>query len=231
MKWHVVLVSRAGPHGVEEDTGVMIHSVPHSASDRAGCSPTQPTFRACPFSRRRMPAGNRLEDSVGAWNAVSRLARQGLFDVVEAADFSGLGFWGTLRLRRPAPILIRSHGYLNRELQGWDSAGARFQLALEAISVRHADFVLAVSAERVTGYQALFGVKPSRIGHLPLGLSISEAPRPSSPVDQGEKAVTILYIGRVELRKGCDVLFEALRSFINNILRSVQALSDPSPTT
>jgi glycosyltransferase involved in cell wall biosynthesis len=121
------------------------------------------------------------------------------------------------------PILCRSHGYLDLKLPGYDRVGARFQLALERYSVQHADFVLAASAERVGYYRAAFGVEPSKIGDLPYGISMPEPPSIRTSASQDEKPVTILYVGRVELRKGCDILFDALR-IVHESLPSLRVL-------
>jgi len=208
---HVVLVSRAGLHDVEEDAGVIVHTVPTQRIRPRRLLACAARIPGLSFLQEAYAGWDLLENSVGAWKAVYRLSKPKLFDVIEAADFSGLGFWGTFRPWRPAPIVIRSHGYLNRDLPGWDRVGAHFQLALERYSVRHADFVLAVSAERVTHYQAMFGVDPTKIGGLVSGVVMPEQPPSDAPADQDEKGVTVLYVGRVELRKGCDILIEALR--------------------
>jgi glycosyltransferase involved in cell wall biosynthesis len=188
----------------------MVHSVPTQRIKPRRLLNYAARVSGLSFLRDAYAGWNRLEDSVGTWRAVSELSRRESFDVVEVADFSALGFWGTLRPRRPTPILVRSHGYQKLDLPGWNQDGARFQLALERYSVRHADFVLAASIERVSHYQAIFDVEPLKVGALPYGISMPGPPSFDAPVGQDAKVVTVLYIGRVELRKGCDVLFEAL---------------------
>jgi glycogen synthase len=209
---HVILVSRVGPHGTEDDAGVIVNTVPTRRIRPRRLLAYAGSVPGLAFLREAYAGWNLLEDTLGAWKAVDRLSRPRPFDVIEVADFSGLGFWGTFRPGCRAPILVRSHGYVNLALRSSNWAGARFQLALERYSVRHADFVLAVSAERVQHYRAAFGVDSAKIGALVSGISIADEPEAEARTDQPNTGVTILYIGRVELRKGCDILFEALKS-------------------
>jgi glycogen(starch) synthase len=208
---HVVLVSRTGPHGTEEDAGVLVHTVPTQRIKPRRLLAYAGRLPGLSILREAHAGWNLLEDSVGAWKAVDRLSKAERFDVVEVPDTSGLGFWGTLRPRRTAPILIRSHFYLDPSLLGTSWSGARFQMALERYSVRHADFVLPVSAERVLHYRAAFGVDSVKIGCLVSGIAMPEQPDADTRARQAERGITILYLGRIELRKGCDVLFDALK--------------------
>lgn len=208
---HVVSVSRSGPPGTVDDEGVAVHMVP----------PRRIRPRQVLRYAARLPglaslgeayAGwNLLEDSVGAWQAVGRLSSPRPFDVIEAADWSGLGFWGAANRFRRIPILVRSHGYANTSLPGWAWPGIRFQLALERSAVRRADFVLAASVERVAHYRSAFGVQSSRIGALPYGIDVGRFPEPALTETSSGAAPTILYLGSIERRKGCDLLFDALR--------------------
>ena len=74
---------------------------------------------------------NLLEDSLGAWRAIRGLSSRRPFDVIEAADTFGLGFWAPANRFRRTPILIRSHGYADPSLLGRNWPGMQFQLALE----------------------------------------------------------------------------------------------------
>jgi glycosyltransferase involved in cell wall biosynthesis len=152
-----------------------------------------------------------VEDSAGIWRAIKSLSSQERFDLIEVPDYFGLGFWGTANRFRRVPIMVRSHGYLDLTLPHLNWAGASFQFALERFSVRQADFVLAASSERVLHYQATFGVLPTRIASLVYGIDALGFAQ-DSPATHTRNYTSILYLGRVELRKGCDLLLDALRT-------------------
>ncbi len=164
------------------------------------------------FLREAFSGWDLMENSAGAWRAVHALSSPLPFDVIEVADWGGLGFWGTANPFRRVPILIRSHGYANTSLPGWDWDGIRFQLALERFAIRHADFVLTASRERVAHYRSIFGIDAARIAALAYGIDTARfCGDQAGPRRVDSDDVSILYLGRVERRKGCDVLFDALR--------------------
>jgi len=234
---HVIVVARRDDRKTLDDGGVQLHQV----------SPVRIRPRRLLTYASRIPGlgvlreaycgWDLLENSVGAWRVVRGLHSASPFDVIEVADSYGLGSWGLMGASRWPPILVRSHGYLDLSLQHANWCGARFQLALERLSVRRADFVLAVSVERVEHYQSVFGVEPSRIGSLPHGVDYSAWNQPSSRASRDKGCVSILYLGRIELRKGCDTLLDALRMvhdveprarvvFLGNVARDMEARHD-----
>jgi hypothetical protein len=77
--------------------------------------------------------------------------------------------------------------------------------------VRHADSVPAVSAERVQHYRRVFDFDSARIGTLVSGIAVPMQPDADPSPSQPERGGTTLYIGRVELHQGCDVLFDATK--------------------
>jgi glycogen synthase len=152
-----------------------------------------------------------LENSVNIWREVIKENKKEPFDIIEVADWSGLGFWGLFRKHLDVPVVVRSHGFVNENIPSWNQCGSRFQLALERYVVQNADMVLAASQERVKHYSELFHVPLNQITSLPYGLAVAylqttsrlEHLAPSTKTD-------IFYLGRIERRKGCDVLFHAL---------------------
>jgi glycogen(starch) synthase len=208
---HVVLVSRNGPRNVERDAGVTIHTAPTQRIKPRRLLAYLARVPGMSSLHEAYAGWNLLENSLGAWGAIHSLSAPRPFDVIEAADWGGLGFWGAVNPARSVPLLLRSHGYANMAVPGWNWDGIRFQLALERFAIRRADFILAASVERVAHYGATFHVAPSRIGSLPYGIDMSRfSPRNLQQSLDGDK-VSVLYLGRVERRKGCDVLFDALR--------------------
>lgn len=175
--------------------------------------------------RWRLPAGNRYvgqatRSAAFAWAAARtfrRLDAQAAFDVVEAPEYQGWGA-GVLALAS-CPKLLRLHTHtallqrLNEQSQSWD---ARICHALEAFSVSRADRILANSeALAKVALDDFSGVMPApRVGVLPLGIDTERFARGASgpvrarweiPLD----APLLLFVGRLERRKGVETLMEA----------------------
>ena len=132
---HVVLVSRTCPPGTEDDNGVKVHLVPPQRIRPRRILRYAAQVPGLRSLYEAYAGWNLLEDSLGAWRAIRGLSpRAGPFDVIEAADTFGLGFWGPANRFRRTPILIRSHGYADPSLLGRNWPGMQFQLALERFS-------------------------------------------------------------------------------------------------
>lgn len=207
---HVVMVSRKELPSTIDDGGVQVHTVlPRRIKPRRLLR----YFALVPGldSLREAYAGwDLLENSLGAWRALSSLSRGCKMDLVEVADFHGLGFWLAASPMRRTPLLVRSHGYANKAIPGWDWPGIDFQLALERFTVRRADFVLTMSVERVANYCAMFDVAPSQIGPWPIMVDMQKYRARNSDQSGAAGHPKVLYLGRVERRKGCDLLIKAL---------------------
>jgi glycosyltransferase involved in cell wall biosynthesis len=163
-----------------------------------------------------------LEDSLGAWLKVRELNRQARFQVIQCADFGGLGFWGLSRFRR-APLLLRGHGILDMRLPLAQRPGASFQHALERTCAQRASFVMAGSKALAQSYVSELKAPAERVGSLPSPFDVSGLTRYASIDKPRRENITVLYVGRFEQRKGCDLLFVALRE-VHRQLPAVHAV-------
>lgn len=155
-----------------------------------------------------------LENSIGVWRAINRRSRDQRFDIIEFPDTFGLGYWTTRLPFRRVPVIIRSHATLRAFGLTREWPGAFFQSKLEDYSIAHADFVLTCSLERIESYCQWFDLEDSRIACVYTGIDTDHF-KPMLVEESEEhglnQEIRLLFIGRIELAKGCDVLIDALR--------------------
>lgn len=211
-----------------EDGGV--HVEPVAAADRwllpAGNRFVGMTLRTLPFSR-------------AAAKRFGALERQAPFDVVEIPEYQGWGL-GVARVA-PCPVVVRLHTHtaLVRRLNDvGPDLDSRLCHRLEAASIAKGDVVLA-NSEALAGIAAedfRGAADPARLGVLPLGV---DADRFAAEDDGWLRAhlglepdtPLILYVGRLERRKGVETLIEAFGHVKRRHPRAVLAMAGFSTDT
>lgn len=168
-----------------------------------------------PLRRKARGLWNQLERSWAVDREIARLERtQGPFDVVEMPNWGAEGLCYSLHKR--APLVIRlstplAQVSLLKEGRS-DRLGLRLACFLEAIPARRASFIIA-NSEFIGQYCImLYRITGARPAVIPHGIPVPDSPLPES--EAREKAVTILYVGRLENRKGIDRLLHAIPQVI-----------------
>lgn len=158
------------------------------------------------------------------WSATAhaeacRIAARRKLDVIEAPvwDAEGIAFL----LARHWPLVIGLQTTLHFWLRSypeyagdahWMAAFGRPMLALERHLMTGADGVRAISAAIRSEIEAAYGFQfdPARVFRITLGLAAAMAPaRPLAA-----RGPVILFVGRLEHRKGIDVLLRALPALL-----------------
>lgn len=135
------------------------------------------------------------------WRTVSRWARAGAVDLVEAPDWEG---WVAGWPRLPVPVIVRANGsatYFAGEL------GERAPVVtalLERAAMRRADFWCAVSEYTATRTAAVFGLRrrPDALLHNPVELPAASAAAPRSEA-------SVVFSGTLTDKKGVVTLLVA----------------------
>lgn len=224
----IICPEPAGGIAIEQDHGVTLHFV----------QPYRVRVRRLFYVLARLPGLESMrevrsgwglvENSLGVWQAFSKLSRERKFDLIQVVDVAGLGFWGILSPVRQAPIIIRAHGVLNPAIAGMSWPGSQFQLWLEAFCLRRADFVVANSDYLRRRYLSEFDVSKERSSVIYNGITVPHSDAGIGPDLRAARGwdardIVALYVGRVEYLKGSDLLFTALQAAHNTVpnLRAV----------
>ncbi len=164
-----------------------------------------------PVRRKGRGIWNTLERSLAVDREIARLERTQLpLDVVEMPNWGAEGLCYSLHPR--APLVIRLSTPLAQVslLKGERSARSGLRLAcfLEALPARRGARIIA-NSEFIARYcTELYQIPDSKPFLIPHGISVPPIPPPKRRTD--DRAVTVLYVGRLEKRKGINSLLQAI---------------------
>ena len=188
--------------------GVVLHQTADPA--RRVCASTLPAELAAVVNS----GGEAVYRLAIAWlltEAFQREHRQRPFDVVEAADVDASCLPLLLDAGRPLPVVVHLHtctaiaNRINNVVPG-----SREQLieAMEAAQIHLADAICAPTRAVVRSTEALIPLRcePAAIAHPYVCPGLAFVP---PPVDG-----PVVFVGRLEWRKGCGVIAEALNDFL-----------------
>ena len=177
----------------------------------------QELWLPAPVRRKGLGLWKTLERSFAVDRAIARLERtQGPFDVVEMPNWGAEALCYCLHPR--APLVVRLSTPLAEFIRLRKYPPPRFGVRLlyymEALPARRADCIIANSQFIANCCANLYRIPITKSMLIQHGLPVP----PSPPVKRiaDEKAVTILYVGRLERRKGIDRLLQAIPQVICN---------------
>lgn len=159
--------------------------------------------------------------SFGGWITIRHLEkRQEPFDLIEVPDWQSLGIVGAFWPKYSQRLLLRSQGtFTGRTLLIPEAAkDNQGRLFLEALFARRVKNVLAITQFMRNQYRDVFGVAEDRITVLPYGFdphyfsSELDIASGNAPIEVPKDRNPIIgYVGRIEMFKRVDILFEALQ--------------------
>lgn len=220
---HVICPTRERTPGAENDDGAQVHFVaprrikPRRVLAYASKVPGLGKIKEAYYG------WDLVENSLGVWLKVRELERHAPFALIQCSDAGGLGFWGVWPLRRSQPLLIRGSGLVIQHTKSGGWPGAWFHNELEKVCARRATFVLTVSYFLAGLYEAEFGISGERVGMFcRIGVLPNVNAKPDLLIENRaelleQRSPTVLYVGRIEYAKGCDILFQALETVKQNV--------------
>jgi glycosyltransferase involved in cell wall biosynthesis len=153
-----------------------------------------------------------LEYSAAVARTVSRI--EGI-DVIEYPNWNAEGFWHLMGRRR-GPVVTRVHSPYAAVLASREervTLDKRLSVALERMAVRRSDIVATHSHHNARLAARLYGLDAARIPVIPHGIPLSE----ESPAPDRNAPPRVLYLGRLEHRKGIHVLLDALPEVLDAV--------------
>jgi glycogen(starch) synthase len=188
---------------VDLEDGVWVHRLANGAR--------------CPAGWERVGAVRHLEVMAAAYHEVCRIHERGPVDVVSGPLWLFEGLLCSLDGRFPTVLSLMTslQTIVNLHPSWRDKDDVRQMLALEAIAARKAEFLHAISAailDKVRQENNL-GATPAAV--VPLGIR-DRAAEYAARRDPDDGRVRVLFVGRLERRKGVDLFLDAAA----NLLRS-----------
>ena len=170
-----------------------------------------------PVRRKGGGLWNMLERSWTVDRTIARLERtEGAFDVVEMPNWGAEGLFYSLHPR--APLIVRLSTPLAQVVQLRKNPstrlGIRLVYFLEALPARRAACIIANSRFNAHCCSELYRLPISKSVLIPHGIPVAPSPPVKRKAD--DKAVTFLYVGRLERRKGIDLLLQAIPQVVLN---------------
>jgi glycogen synthase len=160
-----------------------------------------------------------LEYSIAAWKGVRRLAKARAVDLIEGAE-TGMLFLAMLWRR--SPVVIRLHGEqytFHKYTPGIRlTFGVRLARVLQRMALRRAKLLISPSrAHAVEIQHELKSELPIAI--VPNSLALDKVA--ASSIDKSAEPNIVLYVGRIERRKGIATLLKAAAQ-VARVLPNVQ---------
>ena len=161
--------------------------------------------------RERYPVFvERLEYSIAVARQMRHVLRRYPIDVVESCESRAEGFWHFLFHRRPK-LFVKLHtpdGLIFRLNQQLPSRDLELVLAIEAWWLRRATMLVGLTDAVVERVSQLYQLRTERIPkvRIPVDTRFFHP----NPALKSTKDLQVLYVGRLEFRKGVHVLLRAI---------------------
>lgn len=152
-----------------------------------------------------------LERSWAVDQTISQLeAIEGAFDVVEVTNSGPEGLIYSLHSRAPLVIRLSTPLAVSNQFKDRPSTRLGFRLScyLEALAARRADCVITNSRFNAECCGGLYRIPFGEMHLVPHGIVAPECPQAVRVTK--DRIATVLYVGRLQRRKGIDLLLQAI---------------------
>ena len=212
-----LITSTDGTATVEYENGLWIHNLPDAERDKDGLS--EPIVEAAGKLRSRAAVAN-LGWSRSAHAEVLRLRESRYIDLVVAPAWDQEGLYCALDRSLLTVVSMNTtfRKYADIEWRHIDPETLHELLLLERLYIRSARAFHANSNASAHHLTAAFGVEPDRavtiVPHGITDISAASLARAQQNAVDENKPLRILYVSRLEARKGTDLFLEAVTELL-----------------
>jgi glycosyltransferase involved in cell wall biosynthesis len=179
------------------------------------------------YRMRELPKGERFLP--GLWwsrfiaNEIDRLHRERPFAAVEFPNWEGVGYWYARRpRRRRLPVITRLHTPFLESLELKPElrrrAGSRFTCWLERHAVQASDHLVCSTRAHTSMMADVYGFAAESVRIIPLGTALpSDAELAAIEPRHDDDPVRVLYVSRLEVRKGALTLLDAVPGVLSDV--------------
>jgi hypothetical protein len=183
-----------------EDEGVYVHRVSHKS------------FFLLKGKLREF--GLRWEYSQSVYEKVRELIKKYHIDLVEAPNLSGEGFIYSFHKKTPLVTRLHTHFSEVAHFLDWEmTMDRRLSCWFEDAAILRSDIITCSTQAHARLVASEIKINPSKIKIVPLGVEIPEL---SCEKREGEPT-TVLFVGRLEKRKGIHILMQAIPAVLSKI--------------
>jgi len=182
------------------DNGIYVHKISHKS--------------VFPFKGRLREFGLRWEYSQSAYNKLREVIDKYNIDIVEAPNLSGEGF--IYSFHKKTPLVTRLHTHYSEVVNflGWNKSLDRsLSCWFENIAVLRSDLIICSTKAHAESASREIGLNSKKIKIIPLGVSIPEI----SEERQKNSSPVVLFVGRLEKRKGIHILIKAIPYILKEV--------------
>lgn len=179
------------------------------------------------YRMRELPKGERFLP--GLWWSrflaaeIDRLHREKPITAVEFPNWEGVGFWyARRRADRRLPVITRLHTpfleTLELKPQLRRQPGSRFTCWLERKAVLASDQLICSTRGHTRMMAGVYGFDPEQVRIIPLGTSLpTDAEVAAIPPRDPTAPIRVLYVSRLEVRKGALTFLDAVPGAVSEI--------------
>ena len=175
------------------DNGVFVHRVAHKSF--------------FPFKGKLREFGLRWEYSRSIYQKLKEVIARYQIDIVEAPNLSGEGL--VYSFHKTVPLVTRLHTHFSEvvDLLGWKrDFDMRLGCAMETAAIRRSDLVFCSTKAHAGLVAREIGMSAEQIRIVPLGIPLPVL----EPWEPETHDPIVLFVGRLEKRKGVDGLIQAI---------------------
>jgi glycosyltransferase involved in cell wall biosynthesis len=141
--------------------------------------------------------------------------------------------FGVSTFKKRPPIITRVSTTMNQVFKEYvEPPKLNYQLAarFEISQIKRSDFLITHTKNHAKIIAKDIGIDPSRFSIIPHAVSLTKSPNPNINNVSFDNSIRVLFVGRLEVRKGIDILISAIPKIMKihkNVIFDICGSGDP----